>query len=204
MKTEVIRQMIVVAGISLLLTGCGPEPAIIQMPEAKEEVVATPEQMPNDDVTPSSEVAPSADEKVFVHVCGEVSNPDVYELPAGSRVFEAIEAAGGFTGEAYQPSVNLADKVSDGQQVVVPTKEEAAKMPSQMPANMDKDTGLVNINTADVTDLQKLSGIGEAKAQEILRYRETEGWFSHIEEIKKVNGIGAKLYEKIKENITVD
>ena len=207
MKTEVIRKGMVAIGISLLLTSCGQKPTIIQMPEARAEaeVTPTPTQIPNN-VATLDEIVPSEDRKAFVHVCGEVNSPGVYELPDGSRIFEAIEAAGGFTGEAYQPSINLADKVSDGQQVLVPTKEEAASMPVQIPDQVptSNETGLVNINRADVTELQKLSGIGEAKAQEILQYRESKGQFNSIEEIKNVNGIGAKLYEKIKENITVD
>ena len=185
--------------ISVVLTSCGQEPAIIQM----KETPATPSEIPVEENIKET-VTPAKPEKIFVHVCGAVNRPGVYEMLEGNRIFEAIDLADGFTDEAYQPSVNLADKVTDGQQVVVPTKEEAKEMPLKAMGGVEAEGTLININTADATRLQELSGIGESKAKEILLYREKNGLFSSIEDIKSVSGIGDKLYERIRENITVD
>ena len=188
--------------VSLGLTSCSQEPAIIQMKEAP----VTPSVIPEEGIAEQTGMPIEkaiVPEKIFVHVCGAVNQPGVYEMLEGNRVFEAIELAGGFAEEAHQRAINLADKVIDGQQVFVPNHEEAATMPSQT-ATTQVESSLININTADVTRLQELSGIGEAKAQEILSYREKNGLFENIEEIQNVSGIGAKLYERIKENITVN
>ena len=118
-------------------------------------------------------------EMIFVDVCGAVMNPGVYELDGSSRVFQAIEAAGGFLPEAAASAVNQAQPVSDGQQIYVPTQEEAEEgaLPAAIqPADPGSETtdanGVVNINTADAAALKSLSGIGDAKAQAILTYRE--------------------------------
>ena len=132
-------------------------------------------------------------EMIFVDVCGAVMNPGVYELDGSSRVFQAIEAAGGFLPEAAASAVNQAQPVSDGQQIYVPTQEEAEEgaLPAAIqPADPGSETtdanGVVNINTADAAALKSLSGIGDAKAQAILTYREEHGFFSSIEEIMQV------------------
>ena len=187
---------------------CGAKPAIIQMNEANVEEGLDPPNV-EEGLDPPSEAnvgesLDSPDKTIFVHVCGAVVSPGVYEMSEGNRIFEAIEQAGGFTKEAHAQAINLADKVVDGQQVVVPTEEEA-KLSPQLPVSADEsEQGLININTADQARLQELSGIGEAKAKGILNYRESNGRFNSIEDIKNVSGIGDKLYEQIKENITVD
>ena len=148
--------------------------------------------------------------EIFVDVCGAVANPGVYEMDADSRVFQVIEAAGGFLPEAASASVNQAQPVSDGQQIYVPTQEEVEE--GTMPAAIqqtetagDSDTagGVVNINTADADTLKSLSGIGDAKAQAILAYREEYGTFSIIEEIMQVPGIKESTFSAIKDKITV-
>ena len=208
--------------VSILLTSCGAKPAIIQMKDTDEQLSPTPAvgnvEKTQDNVgnalghfaeVPTEESTPS---KIFVHVCGAVTKPGVYEMVEGNRIFEAIELAAGFTEEAQPQAVNLADKVIDGQQVFVPTVEEAVMMPPvgntlgrlDNQAGIQAEQSLININTADITKLQELNGIGEAKAQAILSYREKDGSFNSIEDIKNVSGIGEKLYEKIKDNITVD
>ena len=205
MKAETIKKIIVLVIVSLLLTSCASEPAIIQMKKSPEDEEVLPTPTPQgDEGTILDEAVAAKDEKIFVHVCGEVSSPGVYELPAGSRIFEAIEMAGGFTSESHQPSVNMADKVTDGQQLVILTKEEAISNPNHVGDVTNQGGGLININKADMAMLQELNGIGEAKAKEILAHRERNGTFTSIEEIKNVSGIGEKLYERIKENITVD
>lgn len=136
----------------------------------------------------------------FVHICGEVENPGVYELPEGSRIFEAVEAAGGFTEQAAESSMNLAGKITDGMQIVILSQDE---MRIQESAAEEAAAGRININTASREQLMTLPGIGEARADDIIRYREESGGFQTIEDIKKVSGIKDAAYQKIKDSITV-
>ena len=138
--------------------------------------------------------------KIYVHICGEVNNPGVYELAEGSRIFEAGEAAGGFTEEAAQASLNLAQVISDEEQIVILTQDEAAEK-----ARLEREqaAGIVNLNTASKEQLMTLPGIGESRAEDILRYRQESGGFQAIEEIMNVPGIKESAYLKIKDSITV-
>ena len=138
--------------------------------------------------------------KIYVHICGEVNNPGVYELAEGSRIFEAVEAAGGFTEEAAQASLNLAQVISDEDQIVILTQDEAEEK-----ARLEREqaAGIVNLNTASKEQLMTLTGIGESRAEDILRYRQESGGFQAIEEIMNVPGIKESAYLKIKDSITV-
>ena len=143
-----------------------------------------------------------------VYVCGAVNNSGVYYLEAGSRVHEAVEMAGGLTEDAAEEYINLAQELEDGQQVYIPTLEEALEQglsigSSASSSGTDSSDGLININTATSEQLQTLSGIGESKAAAIISYREENGDFGSIEDIKNVSGIGDSTYEKIKDYITV-
>lgn len=155
--------------------------------------------------------------RLSVHVVGEVVNPGLYEVDAGSRVQAAIDAAGGFTNDANQGSVNLAREIVDGEQIVVASKSAsvggatgtgsagsvgAASSGSSSSAS-GASGGLVNINTADVVGLSSLSGIGEATAKKIIADREKNGPFKTTKDITRVSGIGDKKYEAIKDSITV-
>lgn len=138
--------------------------------------------------------------KIYVHICGEVNNPGVYELAEGSRIFEAVEAAGGFTEEAAQASLNLAQVISDEEQIVILTQDEAVEK-----ARLEREqaAGIVNLNTASKEQLMTLTGIGESRAEDILRYRQESGGFQTIDEIMNVPGIKESAYLKIKDSITV-
>ena len=138
--------------------------------------------------------------KIYVHICGEVNNPGVYELAEGSRIFEAVEAAGGFTEEAAQASLNLAQVISDEEQIVILTQDEAAEKARQ---EREQAAGIVNLNTASKEQLMSLPGIGESRAEDIIRYRKESGGFQNIEEIMSVPGIKESAYLKIKDSITV-
>lgn len=156
--------------------------------------------------------------EVVVHVCGEVSSPGVYTLPGGSRVYQAIEAAGGFTSDAFEDYLNQANELSDGMKVYVPSKEEISDEEFQqglktseahqsvMSSLTDSTsmTTLVNINTATREDLMTLKGIGESKADKIISYRETQGGFGCIEDIMNIPGIKEGMFNKIKDLITVN
>lgn len=146
-------------------------------------------------------------EQVYVYVCGAVNCSGVYQAQAGVRLFELIEMAGGFMPEADRSHLNLARTVADGEQIVVLTREEIAQgmtaVSENSAARTGADNGLVNINTASVSELTGVSGIGESRAQAIIDYREKNGAFKSVEEIKKVDGIKDGLFAKIKDYITV-
>lgn len=149
--------------------------------------------------------AESAETFLYVHVTGAVTKPGLYEMPQGSRVKDAVDAAGGFSKDAQQESVNLARLLSDGEQVVVASKSAAA--PSSSSASSSPSTsaqgGKVNINSANAEQLMEIDGIGEATAAKIIAYREENGPFKSIEDIKDVSGIGDKKFESMKDSITV-
>lgn len=160
----------------------------------------------------SSEVSLSESQStIFVHVCGKVNDPAVYEFENGARVVEAIEKAGGFMENAATDYLNLAKVLTDGEKIYVPDKEEALGL---NPVNVDtaqgnvadaKDTNTkVNINTASKEELLSLKGIGDSRAEDIINYRTENGKFAAIEDIMKVPGIKQGAFNKIKDNIRVE
>jgi competence protein ComEA len=165
----------------------------------------------------ASEEMTEAEALICVHVCGCVKYPGVYELPQNSRVYEAIEAAGGFTEEGARDFLNLAMELEDTMKVEVPGLEQIeqwqregklsqAGFPvSSLPeaAYGDKQAALVNLNTASMEELMTLKGIGESRAGDIIRYRQEAGGFQAIEDIMNVPGIKEGAFEKIKDYITV-
>lgn len=153
-----------------------------------------------------SEAEPSS--YVMVHVVGAVNSPGVYSLAEGSRVNDAVEAAGGFTADASTSSANLARELVDGEQIVIYTQEEvdsgtAATASSSSSGSSSSGSSLININTATAEELEELSGIGPVTAQAIIDYRTQNGNFQSIEEIKDVSGIGDAKYESICDSICV-
>ena len=162
---------------------------------------------------------------LVVHICGAVSAPGVYELPAGSRIIDAVEAGGGFLPEAEEACCNLAEEIVDGCQIYIMTKSESCadgqtekKAGIQTSPDSDMQTtdrnvrsnnapalenGLVNLNTADIAALMTLPGIGESRAKAIISYREQHGAFAKIEDIMKISGIKQAAFSKIKDKITV-
>ena len=170
--------------------------------------------------------ASSEETKILVvHICGAVSAPGVYELPAGSRIIDAVEAGGGFLPEAEEACCNLAEEIVDGCQIYIMTKSESCadgqtekKAGIQTSPDSDMQTtdrnvrsnsapalenGLVNLNTADIAALMTLPGIGESRAKAIISYREQHGAFAQIEDIMKISGIKQAAFSKIKDKITV-
>lgn len=134
---------------------------------------------------------------LYVEVCGCVNIPGVYEVTEGTRVYQVIEMAGGLRGDADSKSINKAESVADGQQIYIPSKDEAIA-----PAE-DTGTELVNINKASMDELMTLPGIGQSKAEAIISYRESGGRFETIEDIMNVSGIKDAAFNKIKELICV-
>ncbi len=145
-------------------------------------------------------------ETLCVYVCGAVKASGVYEIPAGSRIVDAIEAAGGATKKAAKERLNLAEHVQDGQRLYVPSIGEALMQPEEKDSGSEsvKDSNsLVNLNYADKEELMTLPGIGESKAQDIINYRNEKGSFQSIDELKNINGIKDGVFNKIKNQITV-
>ena len=240
MKKYNIRNRIFL-GISLLilwccLTGCG-EKESINLDEIPDETWAMQDEEKQEasgaDKKDSEEKAQEAEagnesgaasvpEMLSVYVCGAVNTPGVYELPVGSRLYQAIDEAGGMREDADRNYLNLAMELLDGQKLQVPTQEEvrAGAIDAETIGNISGNTsksgtsgssgtsasgsGLVNINTADETLLKTLPGIGEAKAESIIAYRQENGAFGKIEDIMNIPGIKQAVYEKIKDAICVN
>lgn len=191
---------ILVIGLVLMLVG------IWQFwPRANADYVVVTNQEQEAPDANVQQAAPSQAE-VVVDVEGAVNAPGLYTLAADSRVGEAIEAAGGFAANAQQGATNLAQKLSDGEQIFVPTIEEtqgATSVVSKATMPSSKQDGKININTASAEELQELSGVGPALSGRIIDYRESKGRFSSIEDLKEVSGIGETRFENLKDKICV-
>lgn len=159
----------------------------------------------------NTEKIEDTEEKIIIHITGEVKNQGIIKINSNSRLIDAIEAAGGLTENADISKINLAYVVSDGQKIYIPNvndlieeyiDSEAGEGVIVEDINSSKKT-LININTATQTELETLTGIGASTALKIINYRNENGKFKNIEEIKNVSGIGDAKYEAIKDNICV-
>ena len=137
---------------------------------------------------------------LYVHVCGQVKNPGVYQLEEGARIFDAVQLAGGLTEEAWEEAINLAKIVTDGEQIRIPDQTEAELF---LLEETQTESGLINLNQATKEQLMTLTGIGEARAKDIIAYREEHGAFQTIEDIMKVEGIKEGMFSKMKDKICV-
>lgn len=141
---------------------------------------------------------------IAVHICGAVVNPGVYQFNEGVRIIQVIEAAGGVCDGAMEDYLNLAQHVSDGERIYVPSEEEVlAGQFTDVFDNSEKDKLSININTASRDELMQLPGIGESKADSIVSYRNEYGGFKTIEDIMLIDGIKEAVYDKIKDYIRV-
>lgn len=152
-----------------------------------------------------------------VYVTGAVKKPGVYEIPANSRIYAALEAAGGFSADADQDAVNLAAMAGDGLHIRFLSKNETGEQPrdeTRRPSESSPPPGhvvraevnalrLLNLNYCTVTDLQTLPGIGKKTAKLIVSYRKTHGNFARVEDLLLVKGIGPKKFDAVKELVTV-
>lgn len=159
---------------------------------------------------PAEEKSNASSPKIwYVYVTGSVKKPGVYALPENSRVFKAIEAAGGFKANADETSINLAEFLADSAHIHIPAK---TSQPQQSPHNVripglqsqqGTNSSLININTASVQELQRIKGVGPSTAQKIIDYRNSHGAFTKLEDLMNVKGIGRATLEKIRPQITL-
>ena len=193
-KTALAGILLAAAVISYSVgMGHGPENSVLQLEDGNAGTQSTAEMALTEPEKTETSVS-----WCYVHVCGAVRTPGVYELAEGSRGCDAIAAAGGFTEQAAEDFLNLAQPVWDGQKLYVPGQEEAKVL-----SESGQENGRININTASREQLMTLPGIGEARAEAILKYRREAGPFLVIEDIMKVSGIKEAAFLKIKDDITV-
>lgn len=183
------------------------------------EIEITEDNLTTNTAVENSNETVEENNKIVVHITGEVNYPGVVVLKEGARVVDAIEAGGGETDEADLSSLNLAYMLSDGEKIYVPNKEEtsqesqereyitSAKDNSEQSEKGAKSTGTnfkININTAKQEELTQITGIGESTAKKIIEYRTQNGKFKSIEDIKNIPGIGDSKFNAMKEEITVN
>jgi competence protein ComEA len=158
--------------------------------------------------TPAPSLEATASARLLVHVVGRVRHPGVYEVEPGGRVADAVEAAGGLLGDACAAAINLARVVSDGEQIAVPSEQEAKSTPAGGAAagtaagaatpGSGAPGGLVDVNTADAALLDTLPGVGPATAQRIIADRQANGPFRGVDDLGRVSGIGPKKLEQLR------
>ena len=170
-----------------------PSPAVSDVPPASGSAAPVP----------AGSVAPTT--LVIVDVAGWVRKPGVYEFPAGARVIDAVEQAGGAREGAELTLLNLAAPLTDGQQILVPKEGDTpvGAVPASGGTTGSTTGGLININTADATAFEALNGIGEVLAGAMVQYREEHGAFTSVDQLEDVPGIGPATLEEIRSQVTV-
>ena len=197
-KAAALPLVIGLAVIFFWFYGAGEEP------ELKDSAV-----QPDEELSETAEQSPDggATGEIFVDIDGAVNKPGVYKVSEGTRLFQVIELAGGLTDDASTQSLNRAEAVYDGQKITVYSSDTEGYSQDDtgggVPAENGITGGKVNINTADSVTLQTIPGIGPSKAARIIEYRDSQGRFKKIDDIKNVTGIGDMTFENIKDYITV-
>ncbi|GAA2978687.1 helix-hairpin-helix domain-containing protein [Lentilactobacillus parakefiri] len=201
-------------------SGSHDDQAVIESAGSTSEMASTASSTVPDQ---PKQVASGSNQQMYVDVKGAVKNPGVYQVSANMRVVDAIELAGGYNRSADKNKINLAQKLTDQQVIYVPIRgEKATPVTSTMsPATSETpadgaaqsataseestagSSAQINLNTADKTKLQELTGIGDKKADQIIAYRQAHGQFKNIEELKEVPGFGDKTFANLKSSICV-
>lgn len=192
LKIGCISAALIIAIIGLATFGKGDEDTLKEI-EAMNEKNAATDEMPEAEET----------EDVIVDISGAVKNPMVAQLPAGSRIDDAIKAAGGLIENADISNVNRAQILEDGQKIFIPALGENSVSGKTSVTSKVPGSQKVNINTATDEELRTIDGVGPATAEKIINYREKNGIFKSVEDIKEVDGIGEKTFEKLKDDICV-
>ena len=190
------RLLVLTALLAVFLCGCGIKDHVLEPAGGSLQGAEAGSNNEND-------TEAVTEKRIFVYVCGAVQNAGVYSLTEGSRVFEALEMAGGFSEDADREQLNLAMELTDGQMLRILSQEEAAKAEVEAAPQgalsagaEDMSDGLVNINTANEELLMTLPGIGQARAEEIIAWRNEHGSFEDISQLRQVSGIGEKIFSK--------
>lgn len=200
-----IKSALLCALIVVLLAGCGKSSVEfldseveISTQEAKEDVTNTEKETAGDSAM--------QEEIVCVYICGAIKTPGVYEMKTGSRVCDIFQAAGGMLENAAVDFWNQARVLVDGEMIYVPTKEEVKEPNPEELFSEDAENHdeRVNINTASKDELMTVPGIGEAKAESIISYREEHGDYKKVEDLMQIDGIKEGLFEKMKDYIKVN
>lgn len=199
-KMIAISLFLLLFGGGYLLSHKGTESNSVKQEEKNVSVIVQDE-----DEKEETSDKKNTSEKAFIHVhiCGAVKKPGVYELPANTRICDAISAAGGLKKKAAGTDVNQAQLLSDNEQVYIPYKSKENKGTITDISSNTTEQSKINLNTATTEELLTLPGIGESKANSIVQYRQENGKFSSIEEIKNITGIKDGVYSKIEAYITV-
>ena len=194
--------------ILLVLSACSQD-TDIYLEEYGENALA--EDASGIDMTAQTDVpdteSDDTEEVCYVYICGAVVHPGVYAFPTGSRIYEVIEAAGGMTEESDETLVNQAELVTDGMMIRIYTQAEADELrrkEGDAAEGRAQSDGRVDINSASVTELMMLPGIGSAKAEAIVVYREEYGALSSIEDLMNIPGIKEGVFRQIREHIKVN
>ena len=202
---------ILLFGMSFVIGRSLHRPAAIELHETTQPLVTFDHGTPRGrtGTTASSDASHSG--AVIIDVAGAVNTPGVVELPAGSRVMDAVRAAGGFSDDANSDSVNLAAKVTDGLQVYVPRRSGSVTTPlsgssmnSSTSRRSKQPNAVIDINSADATQLTTLPGIGPSMAQRIIEYRIDHGTFRSVDDLAAVQGFGKKRLDNIREWLTAN
>ena len=209
------RQLYVYVAVALVVAAFGVRYVVAGHASAAPSgtlLSLAPSSSPQPEPAPSASVAAT----ITVYVCGAVARPGVYDLALGSRVADLVKAAGGAAAKAELSAVNLAAKLADGQQIVVPRKVAGASAATGAIASAPTGaaapvTGtaasapqaLVNLNTATLEELDALPGVGPATAQKIIDYRTQSGGFKTIDDLKNVSGIGDVKFAALKDAVTL-
>lgn len=216
---RVLKKITIEIGLLGLLCGCGSQTAILTTVTEQDQTILQSEttQTELQEETSSTETDTMTEKEVemaAVYVCGAVKNPGVYYVSAGAIKETAVLMAGGFEADADETYINLAEPVSSGEQIYIPTREETAgasltdreqRAGTETSGNTDtaETDGKININTAEKEQLMTLPGIGESKADAIIAYRQAQGNFQSTEELMNIRGIKKGVYDKIKDLIIV-
>ncbi len=230
MKKRIYLSALVIIMVISSITACKKEEATVYFATETEQnavadsVVSSKETDTESEITGEKGIAgkdatleTDTASQMCVYICGSVVNPGVYYMKNGTRICDLIELAGGMTDEACKNYWNLAEELYDGRMIYVPTAKEVEEnlSPDMWKENGSSSAGntnigstatdgKINLNTATKEQLMTLTGIGESKAVSIIKYRTENGSFSSIEDITNVSGIGEAMFNKIKDDITVN
>lgn len=208
-KLKVHWQLLVIGGLVLALGGViwlmMGNSAEVEEENSLDDLLAAQMEVATEEEVERVESKSSEPELFMVDVKGEVHVPGVYELPTDGRVKDAIAMAEGLTDEANELAINFAQKVEDQMVIYVPHEDDDSGLPENTTTGAGEASGatVININTASEQELMTLSGIGQAKAQQIIQYREENGLFDTSEDLMNVSGIGEKSFETLKDSIKV-